>query len=128
MLLGAITNIVTSIILSYILRIEGVLIGTVISQIILWIARSYICFKNVLEIDLKYYFSYWLSNFKNVLFNIIVLVIILSLKNIIFIDISISNFIFWGIASVFLFTISFFIYYKKTDLIKLCINYVKGGK
>ena len=80
MLLGAITNIVTSIILSYILRIEGVLIGTVISQIILWIARSYICFKNVLEIDLKYYFSYWLSNFKNVLFNIIVLVIILSLK------------------------------------------------
>lgn len=59
---GAITNIVLSIVLVCLVGITGVLIGTVVSQIIFWIGRSAIVYFRCLNLSFKNYLSYWIEN------------------------------------------------------------------
>lgn len=60
-IVAAIANLSSSIILAMIIGLEGVLVGTVISQSIFWIGRSIIvvkhCFSNVPNALLKYWFE-----------------------------------------------------------------------
>ena len=60
-IIGAIVNIFTSIIGTFILGLEGVLLGTVISQIIMWAGRSIIVHKYCFAYNNKYFFRYWIK-------------------------------------------------------------------
>lgn len=59
---GAALNILTSVIFTFILGIEGVLLGTVISQLFFWIARSILVYKDGFKIKVGDYARYWLRN------------------------------------------------------------------
>lgn len=59
---GAITNIVTSLVLVQFMGIPGVLLGTVISQLVFWFGRSWIVFFRCLGQHRKDYFMYWIRN------------------------------------------------------------------
>lgn len=60
--LGAVCNIVVSLIFVQYLGIVGVLIGTVVSQILFWIGRSIIVYKECLRLEMKDYLNYWIKN------------------------------------------------------------------
>ena len=66
---GALTNIILSVILALKIGICGVLIGTVVSQMIFWIGRSLVCYSKC--IDKKYYGKYLLKNLIYIIFVII---------------------------------------------------------
>ena len=62
-LLGASINFITSIILAYICGIEGVLLGTIISQFWFWGARSYLVYSSCFGVfDKRKYKKYWKMN------------------------------------------------------------------
>lgn len=60
--LGAACNIVVSLIFVQYLGIVGVLIGTVVSQIVFWVGRSIIVYKECLELGMRDYLNYWIKN------------------------------------------------------------------
>lgn len=60
--LGALCNIVTSLILVQHLGIEGVLIGTVVSQVVFWVGRSIIVYRECLHLGVRNYLRYWIKN------------------------------------------------------------------
>ena len=59
---GALTNIITSIILAQFVNVQGVLIGTVISQCVFWIGRSWVVYFRCLNISKARYIFYWIKN------------------------------------------------------------------
>lgn len=60
--MGAIINIIISLIGALKCGIEGVLLGTVISQVFFWITRSYIVYFKILGLNLRSYFLYIKKN------------------------------------------------------------------
>lgn len=85
--LGAVCNIVTSIILVHHLGIAGVLVGTVISQMVFWIGRSIIVYKECLHLGIREYVQYWVKN----VFYIVIAVAITALVLFVYNRASISN-------------------------------------
>lgn len=67
MLLAAFLNITLSIAGTFVLGIYGVLLGTVVCQIVLWIGKSTIVFQNILFFDRKETARYWLIQMKDLL-------------------------------------------------------------
>lgn len=67
MLLAAFLNITLSIAGTFVLGIYGVLLGTVVCQIVLWIGKSTIVFRNILLLDAKGIARYWLTQMKDLL-------------------------------------------------------------
>ena len=67
MLLGAFLNITLSVAGTFVIGIYGVLLGTVICQMILWIGKSRIVFQDILYLNKKEVLSYWLTQGKNML-------------------------------------------------------------
>ncbi|WP_097003407.1 lipopolysaccharide biosynthesis protein [Lacrimispora amygdalina] len=61
-ILGATTNILSSLILVGFWGIPGVLIGTVISQMIFWIGRSWVVYRFCLKQNIGRYLKYWWRN------------------------------------------------------------------
>lgn len=66
MLLGAFLNIVLSVAGTFVIGIYGVLLGTVICQMILWIGKSRIVFQDILYLNKKEVFFYWMIQGKNI--------------------------------------------------------------
>lgn len=97
--LGAICNVVTSLIFVQYFGIEGVLIGTVASQVVFWIGRSIIVYRECLHLGIRSYLGYWMKN----LCYIIVTIGITAIVTIIYKKIMITNilirFIVGGIVS-----------------------------
>lgn len=97
--LGAICNIVTSLLLVQYFGIEGVLIGTVVSQIVFWIGRSYIVYRKCLRLRGNHYLTYWRKNLRYILIAILIEVVV----NIVYDKLKIPNtflrFIVGGIIS-----------------------------
>ncbi len=61
-ILGAVSNIVLSFILVHYYGIVGVLVGTVISQIVFWFGRSYIVYFQCLKQSKQQYMKYWMKH------------------------------------------------------------------
>lgn len=59
-LFGAFLNIGISLVAIKVLGFAGVLVGTVVSQIVFWIGRSYLVYKKCFAISMKEYLKYWL--------------------------------------------------------------------
>ncbi len=64
---GAILNICLSIILAQSIGIQGVLIGTVISQLFFWVYRSWLVLLHSHKVSKIIYLRYWCNNVKNFL-------------------------------------------------------------
>lgn len=60
-IIGAALNVITSIVGALVIGIEGVLLGTVVSQIIMWLGRSWIVYKYCFQYALKKYIEYWIK-------------------------------------------------------------------
>lgn len=67
MLLAAALNIVLSVAGVFVIGIYGVLVGTVICQIVLWIGKSTVVFRRVLMLDKKEIAEYWAGQLKGLL-------------------------------------------------------------
>lgn len=59
---GAIINIATSLLLVRVIGIQGVLLGTVVSQIVFWLGRSVILYRKCLKESWLHFFEYWIRN------------------------------------------------------------------
>lgn len=110
-ILGAIINLSTSIILAKYIGIEGVLIGTVISQMFFWMGRSYIVF--------KYYFKsisiqYWIRNISYIIVITIQIIIVNLIGKPILEEPNILKIILVGAISVIICVLSNLIAYRKT--------------
>lgn len=70
--LGALINIVSSYILCGILGIEGVLIGTVLSQIFFWGIRSKLVYGSIFGLNIRAWFIYWFKNVVEIAYTIII--------------------------------------------------------
>lgn len=57
---GATSNIVLSVIGVRLMGLPGVLVGTVVSQCLFWIGRSWLTYKKCLELSTKEYLKYWI--------------------------------------------------------------------
>ena len=77
--LGAACNIVISLIFVQYFGIEGVLIGTVVSQGVFWIGRSLIVYKECLHLGIRSYLGYWLKNLYYIIVTIVVAVIVMNI-------------------------------------------------
>lgn len=95
---GAVVNIVTSVLFVNILGIEGVLIGTVISQMILWIGRSAIVYFQCLNQTAREYFLYWLRNAVYLVIYVIAVILCCAAYSKIQVDSLIFKFLFGGIV------------------------------
>ncbi|MEI3192242.1 MAG: oligosaccharide flippase family protein [Lachnospiraceae bacterium] len=67
MILAAVMNIVLSVAGTFVIGIYGVLLGTVVCQVILWIGKSSIVFKHIFHMERKEYAGYWLEQGKGLL-------------------------------------------------------------
>lgn len=72
---GALINIISSIALVKVLGMEGVLIGTVISQSYFWVRRSYLMFSKCMAFNVKGFFYYWLHSLKDII-TVLILIIL----------------------------------------------------
>ena len=64
MILAAVLNIVLSVAGTFVIGIYGVLLGTVVCQIVLWIGKSSIVFKDIFHMRPVEYLEYWLEQGK----------------------------------------------------------------
>lgn len=62
-LIGASINVITSICFAFLIGMEGVLAGTVLSQLFFWLARSCIVYFKIFELSPKEYMRYYLKHF-----------------------------------------------------------------
>ncbi|MBO5479078.1 MAG: oligosaccharide flippase family protein [Clostridia bacterium] len=81
-ILGAIINIVTSMFFVYKMGLEGILLGTVLSQIFFWIGRSSIVYLKVFTMSKRKYFKYISINIKWILVLVFQIMIASNVKNI----------------------------------------------
>lgn len=86
-IVGAITNIIISVCLVRPMGIVGVLIGTVMSQSVFWIGRSYIAYYSCMGLSKKQYIFYWIRN----LIYLIFFMLAWELCNMVYIFLPISN-------------------------------------
>ncbi len=123
LVVGAIANLCISIVLAFYIGPSGVLIGTVVSQLIIWIGKSRIAFEKVLKYAGKEIRDYWL----NQLYCLAVYIIscILSFfvtKNI---PQTILGFLVSGLISVSLSALCLCIFYFKTDNFIFLKDYIQ---
>lgn len=97
--LGAACNIVTSLIFVQYFGIAGVLIGTVVSQVVFWIGRSVIVYRECLHLGIRSYLRYWMKNLCYIIVAIVITVIVVTLYKKIMISNILIRFIVGGIVS-----------------------------
>lgn len=100
-IIGACINLLLSILLSLVLGIEGVLWGTIISQIWFWIARSNIAYRHCFgKYEFQEYIKYWINNILYTIIFLIAALISYLICNFLFFNISILSFILKGVLCV----------------------------
>lgn len=99
MLIGAVMNCVTSIILAIKIGLVGVFVGTVITQVFLWITRSIIVFQECFDRDMKQLLKYWKKNLYDICVFIFLCVVAMKIYNQITISNSIVKFLVGGIIT-----------------------------
>ncbi len=116
--LGTACNIVTSLIFVKYFGIEGVLIGTVVSQVVFWIGRSIIVYKGCLHLGIRNYLRYWMKNLCYIIVAIVITEIVLILYKKIMIVNVLIRFIVGGIVSEVIVVIMAFLIFGKSEEMK----------
>jgi O-antigen/teichoic acid export membrane protein len=112
---GAVINLVASTVGILFLGIQGVLLGTVISQFVLWFSKGYIVFIYYFN-NKKMFYKYWMDQFLYIF--VFILMILVNMFSISFIKVGseLTNFIIEGIIiEVVSLVIYIFIYRKSTE-------------
>jgi len=97
-IIGASINIILSIVLARIIGISGVLIGTVVSQIVFWIARSILVFKRCFNDKIDGLILYWGRNIYSIVIFFIIYLLCAFIYNEIQMDKFAIKFIITGIV------------------------------
>lgn len=103
---GAAINLVTSIYWVSCWNIEGVLLGTVISQIFLWIGRSYIVYFKIFCMNIKKYIIYIMWNYARLAIIFFQVNIIYNIKDKLYLD---NPIILWICSLLICFSVNLFI-------------------
>lgn len=114
MLIAAILNIVLSIIFTLYMGLNGVLIGTVITQIFLWIYRSILLYENCFYEIRKLYIAYWKEQLFYIFVFSVLCLILTYVCGTIRLENQVLNFIISGIFCEILGLIIFLIFLKKS--------------
>lgn len=131
-IIGMITNIGCSVILANILGVEGVLIGTIISQTIVWIGKSIITYRYSLVQDSTYIIKYWIKNFFYFIFALICcLVCNLAYKAILF-DLSLFKLLLGGVITELIIIITYSIFFLRSSeggkLLSMFVNMITAKR
>lgn len=117
-IVGAIINIITSIILAYRIGMTGVLIGTVLSQMFFWIFRSRIvykhCFGEVKNGFVKYWFTHFVYGTLFFLMSFILTILYQKIK----VDLFILKFLIGGICCETVILVTHFVVFGRTEEFK----------
>lgn len=135
-IIGALSNIVVSLLLVKSFEIEGVLIGTCFSQMVFWIGRSWIVFFDCLKSSLGDYIIYWC---KNIAYILMIIVCISASQNIYkMVSIKVFNnspliafFLSGVLIEVFLFALSIGVFYyteEEQALMHIVFKFLKKNK
>lgn len=122
-IIGAVINVVTSVCFVFKMGVEGVLVGTVLSQIFFWIGRSYTVYFHVFKLGKNDYFRYIFKNIKWIFIMLLQIIILLYIRSkIIFNNYLLSVMfilILCEVMNVFLNLICFHFSEEQTKLINL---------
>lgn len=125
-IIGAIINLVVSIVLVTWIGVPGVLIGTIVAQTYFWISRSIVVFNNYFE-DMKHEFaSYWL---KVISYTVVFYVLCVSMRLVfdaIPLNSSYFKFILGGIICEVVMALSVVILYGQTREFSYILGVVKS--
>ena len=124
-IIGALINIVSSILLCRSYGVIGILTGTVFSQVWFWIGRSYVVYKYCFSAPKNQYISYWIDNFKFITI-ILICVIVCKVQYLnIMMDILLIRFIIGGIACVVVALIMYAIFYARCEEFKVLLKFLQ---
>lgn len=125
MIVGALLNIILSIIFTLFYGIIGVLIGTVITQLFFWISRLRVLF-NYFELQRKEIKKYWIIQLKYLLSFILISFILFVIKRFFFTSFNlVFQFIILGIITE-IFAFAFLIvFYRNDENFKYIVNLIK---
>jgi O-antigen/teichoic acid export membrane protein len=130
MIVAAVLNLGSSIILAFIMGMSGVLTGTVITQMYLWFSRSYIVFSQCFKSNLKEYAKYWKRNVYDGLCFIIIALICVWVYSFVNIDNLVFRFIVGGFLCEFIVLILYCaVQFRTKEFKKICKiikNILKG--
>ena len=98
-IIGALSNLITSIIFAKILGLPGVLLGTVISQMLYWIGRSFLVYNKVFGASKLAYIKYWLVSIKQLIVFVIAAISGHFICELFVLQNAIFQFVLKGIAS-----------------------------
>lgn len=124
-IIGALSNLVLSLIGIYLCGVQGVLFATIISQLVLWIGKGKIVFSNIYKCNKTYTKTYLVMNIR---FGLSVLAAICFASIVVRFCAPpslILSFIFGGCISVITFLIVTFCAFYKTDDYKYTISLIK---
>lgn len=115
---GAVTNLVTSIFLAYKIGMVGVLIGTIISQMLFWICRSNLVYKHCFGEVKSGFVKYWSVNLVYALLFFIVSFTMSLVYQKINVDSFVLRFVIGGIGCEVVILITHFIVFGRTEEFK----------
>ena len=121
---GAITNLVTSIFLAYKIGMIGVLIGTIISQMLFWVCRSKLVYKHCFGEVKKGLAKYWFTHLVyGSLFSLISFIMSMAYQKI-NVDSFVLRFVIGGVCCEAVIFIIHFIVFGRTEEFKQLENIV----
>ena len=126
-IIGALLNIIISVIGAITIGVVGVLLGTIISQMFFWISRSYITYKHCFGLfSLKNFINYCIRCIIHLCFIILLIFVISRIYSNINHTNSLLDVFIYGIMIVLIVTISIFIVFWKTPEVKFInSNFIK---
>lgn len=80
-IIGAVINVVTSVCFVFKMGVEGVLVGTALSQMFFWIGRSYTVYFYVFKLGKIAYFRYIVKNIKWIFMLLLQIIILLYIRS-----------------------------------------------
>lgn len=125
-LMGAIINLITSVVLVQKYNVSGVLIGTCISQMFFWVAKSILLFKRYFQ-SKRDLCEMWRRYVGYILVVVLQIVCTYWIKQIVFLNqYDFVTFLFEGILSTVLSILVITIVYGRTDEYKYLVNILRG--
>lgn len=126
---GAVCNLIISLILVHYLGIEGVLIGTVVSQLVFWVGRSLIVYRECLRLGKKSYIRYWGKN----LYYILAAALIALVADTVYRQLEVSNVFVrvvlgGSIAELIVIVFAIIIFWKKEEMVELRRIVLRNGR
>lgn len=127
-LIGAFVNLSTSIILVHFIGLEGILLGTVISEIVFWIGRSYIVFYKIFKVDVKSIFIYIVKNICYIAIVLLTVTITVFINHLFELNSFIIDFILKGVIIELIFLLFVILFFSKAQEFNKLIYFIKKRK